>query len=338
MLVSHKHKLIFIKTHKTSTQTFNNFMKDKLGPSDVVTGDPKHGTQINISSVFGDSGLCALDFQSKYGNHLPWFIVKEIVGDRIWNDYHKITIERDPRDRLVSLFCFLNPLLTTLGCKRNPDLKYSKEERLKLSSSTVLKEFPQEVRDYFYDWVEIQLEAEILPVDDELTYSAEAISIELENYRAAGERLGINPWFYDQPSKIMHNMGKQNLCDFPPLKTDRVLIPDMQHRNPDHVNFKRYIPFEGQCRFLNYGYYHDGEKLQIDHVIDYKNVAENIGSYFQDNNIDIVCDNNCYNSRSKNVHFRKDHDIPEVDWWYDTPRGKSIESKLYIVMMYNNYI
>ena len=133
-------------------------------------------------------------------------------------------------------------------------------------------------------------------------------------------------------------MGKQNLCDFPPLKTDRVLIPDMQHRNPDHANFKRYIPFEGQCRFMNYGYYHDGETLQVDHVIDYKNVAENIEMYFQENNIDIVCNRGCYDSRSKNIHFRKDHDIPSVEWWFDTSRGKSLGSKLYNAMMYNNYI
>ena len=52
MLVSHKHKLIFVKTHKTSTQTFHNFMKEHLGPEDVMTGDPNHGTEINIDKKF----------------------------------------------------------------------------------------------------------------------------------------------------------------------------------------------------------------------------------------------------------------------------------------------
>lgn len=324
MLISHKHKLIFIKTHKTSTQTFNNFMRDHLGPEDVITGDPKHGTQINIDKKFSDTGLCALDFQEKFGNHLPWFMVKQIVGDDIWNDYKKITIEREPRDRYVSLFCFLNPLLVTLNCKRNKEIKYTKEERQQLSESTPLKQFPDEIRNYFYDWMEIQLEADVLPLTDPLTYSAEAIPLELEKYRQAGSRLGIDPWFYDQPSRIMQPMGKQNLCDFPPLNTDHVLVPDMNHRNSDHVNLGRYLPFEGQCRFLNYGYYHDGTELQIDHVIDYTGVADNIGDFFKQNDINIECNKELYDNRSKNAHFRKDHDLPEKSWWYDTERGEKI--------------
>lgn len=324
MLISHKHKLIFIKTHKTSTQTFNNFMREHLGPDDVVTGDPKHGTQINISNKFEETGLCAADFQEKFGNHLPWFMVKEIVGEKIWNDYRKITIEREPKDRYVSLFCFLNPLLATLSCKQNPDITYTKEERQEMSESTPLKMFPEQVRGYFYDWLQIQLEADVLPLTDPVTYSADAIPLELEKYRAAGERLGINPWFYDQPSDIMHSMGTQNLCDFPPLGTDRVLIPDMNHRNKNHVNLGRYLPFEGQCRFLNYGYYHDGEQQQIDHIIDYNGVANNLGEFFETNNIKIDCNKELYDNRSKNVHFRKNHDLPEKSWWYETDRGRDI--------------
>ena len=40
MIVSHKHKFIFIKTHKTSTQTFMKFIKPYLGNDDIMAGDP----------------------------------------------------------------------------------------------------------------------------------------------------------------------------------------------------------------------------------------------------------------------------------------------------------
>lgn len=327
MLISHKHKLIFIKTHKTSTQTFNNFMREHLGPDDVVTGDPNHGTEINVDKKF-DTGLCALDFREKYGNHLPWFMIKEIVGDEIWNEYNKITIERHPKDRMVSLFCFLNPLLTTLGCKLNPEGKYTPEEKKALRQSTPLKECPEQVREYFYDWIQVQLEADILPLTDHVTYSADAIPLELANYRKAAKKLNIDLFFYDKPSQIMHPFGKQNLCDFPPLKTDRILVPDMNSRNKEHVNFGRYLTLEGQCRFLDYGYYHDGESQQVDHVIDYDNVADNIGKYFKQNNIKINCNKKLYDNRSKNVHFRMNHDLPNKDWWFETPRGKKILNSL----------
>jgi hypothetical protein len=323
MLISHKHKLIFVKTHKTSTQTFNNFMLDHLGPGDVVTGDPNHGTEINVDIKF-DTGLCALDFREKYGNHLPWFMIKEIIGDEMWGEYKKITIERHPKDRMVSLFCFLNPLLTTLSCGLNPDIKYDLRERKNLNQSTPLKEYPEQVREYFYNWTQVQLEADVLPLTDHITYSADAIPLELSNYRTAAKKLNIDLFFYDNPSRIMHPTGKQNLCDFPPLKTDRILVPDMNFRNTEHVNLGRYLPLEGQCRFLNYGYYHDGKTQQVDHVIDYNNVADNIGMYFKENDIKINCNKQLYDNKSKNIHFRANHELPNKDWWFETPRGKNI--------------
>ena len=327
MLVSHKHKLIFVKTHKTSTQTFNNFMRDHLGPDDVVTGDPNHGTEINIDAKF-PTGLCALDFREKYGNHLPWFMIREIVGEEIWGEYKKITIERTPKDRMVSLFCFLNPLLTTLKCKLNPDIKYEREERQKLLQSTPLKELPEQVRNYFYDWVNVQLNADVLPLTDHITYSADAIPLELEKYRKSAKELGVDMFFYDTPSEIMHPFGKQNLCNHPALGTDRILVPDMNSRNEEHVNFGRYIPLEGQCRFLNYGYYYDGNSVMVDKVIEYENVAENIGQFFNENNIDIKCNKELYDDKSKNLHFRANHDLPSKDWWFDTPAGENLLNKL----------
>ena len=91
MIVSHKHKFIFVKTHKTATQTFLKFIKPHLGPDDVMAGDPEErdsstgeiintNTQINVDKKF-ETGLCASDYQETYGNHLPWFMIKTIVGD-----------------------------------------------------------------------------------------------------------------------------------------------------------------------------------------------------------------------------------------------------------------
>jgi len=324
MLVSHKHKLIFIKTHKTSTQTFNNFMKEHIGPDDVITGDPNHGTEINVDKKF-DTGLCALDYKSKYGNHLPWFMIKEIVGDSIWNDYRKITIERDPIDRIVSLFCFLNPQLVTMKCKINKQLEWNdRMERKQIAQQTPLQYVPENVRSYFWDWLEIQLEADVLSLCDPVTYSQDAVIPELVNYRQAGERIGVNIFYYDAPSKYMLPVGTQHLCDFPGLGTNKILITDQNHRNPDHPAFKRYIALEGQCRFLNYGYYFDGDNVQVDQIIPYENVAENIGNYFEKEGINICCDQEKYDQKSKNTHFRKSFELPDINWWFLESRGENL--------------
>lgn len=328
MLISHKHKLIFIKTHKTSTQTFNNFMRDHVGPDDVITGDPNHGTEINIDKKF-DTGLCAEDFKETYGNHLPWFMVKEIVGDSIWNDYLKITIEREPMDRILSLFCFLNPQLVSLKCKINKQFDWEdKKQRKEISQLTPLKFVPDGVRNYFWNWVDVQLEADVLPLTDHVTYSATAVPLELNKYREAGARLGVDIFFYDKPNKYMLPVGSQHLCDFPDLGTEKILITDQNHRNENHPAYKRYLSLEGQCRFLNYGYYYDGEQTHVDHVIPYTNVAENIGTCFEHNNIDIECNKELYDTRSKNVHFRKSFDLPKNSWWYEEKKGEIILNKI----------
>jgi len=292
-------------------------MKDHIGPDDVIVGDPNQGTEINTEHVF-PTGKSASQYKQDYGNHLPWFMVKEIVGDDIWNNYLKITIERDPFDRFVSLFCFLNPALTTLKCKVNKQYDFlDRAERKQIANSTPIDVVPEQIRAYFQNWVMLQLEADVLPLTDHTTYGAAAVPHELERYRQAGERLDIDMFFYDKPNRIMLPMGTQNMCDFPPFETDKILLPDQNHRNENHPAYKRYLSLEGQCRFLNYGYYHDGEQLQVDHVLDFRQVADNLGKCFEDHGIDIKCNKELYDNKSQNVHFRKKKTVPDVDWWYD---------------------
>ena len=86
MIVSHKHKFIFVKTHKTATQTFLKFIKPHLGADDVMAGDPPNDhnadTRVNVEVPFADTNKTASEYQEIYGNHLPWFIIKEIISNR----------------------------------------------------------------------------------------------------------------------------------------------------------------------------------------------------------------------------------------------------------------
>lgn len=334
MILSHKHKLIFIKTHKTSTQTFNQFISQHIGSDDIILGDPNQGTEINIDNKL-PNGKTAREYKDIYGNHLPWFIVKEMVGDSVWDDYHVMTIERSPVDRLVSLFCFLNPLLTSLKCKPNPLNKVDKAFIKSLRQQTPLQVCPERIRDYFYDWVNIQLLSSELDLQCADTYSPAAIPIELQEYRRTARANNINIFFFDDDSEIMLPMGSQNLCNFPPFGSNNFLMPDQNHRNRSHPAYKRYLPLEGQCRFLNYGYYYDGNDMKVDKVINYVNVGNNIGNHFDQIGINIQCNKELYDSRSENIHFRKNLDMPDIKWWYDTPQGAktltSIAEKFYML-------
>lgn len=323
MIVSHKHKFIFVKTHKTSTQTFMKFIKPHLGSSDVMAGDSGNNknedTKLNVTNVFSQSGLAAIDYQKTYGNHLPWFLIKKIVGDDIWNTYTKFTIERDPYDRLVSLFCFLNSLLVQPSLfQPSPELrgKMKGPEIKELLQNSVLNLYPDQVREYFEEITLMQLEAPVLPLTDPDTYGVAGVEAERPLYRETSDRLGFRLYEVDDVEPVIND----KLGPFPYLDTQDVCVrlePFQLHRAS-----------EGQCRFLNYGYYHDGDKLQVDKVIDFDNIGDNIGTFFRENDIDIPCDKQIYDENSQNVHYRKSAKTRPVSWWYEGARGDQLKNSI----------
>lgn len=343
MIVSHKHKFIFVKTHKTATQTFYNVIKHHLGENDVLVGDESvphpddnnilYDTSLNVDKKFS-TGLSGEDARKEMGNHIPWFTIKEIVGDDIWSSYKKFTIERSPVDRIVSLFCFLNPLLVRTKARANPDLEIDKIREIQ--SKTPLELEPDGLRKYFKMWSEVQLMAERLDLTDKDTYSSNIVEKERNINKQSAARLNYNVFFYDKPSKIDVHVGQTHFCDFPPLGNENILISDGHFRNPDRMNtYQRYLNFEGQCRFLNYGYYHDGKDLKIDKVLNFKQTVSNItyiNNFFRNNKIDIKLTQQEWMNRSLNIQFRKKMDrwkvnpLPKTDWWYQGPGGDQLKS------------
>ena len=100
MIVSHKHKFIFIKTHKTATQTFYNVIKPHLGPEDVLVGDERvpspdgktfYDTSLNVDRCLYNDQTGG-DIRDRMGNHIPWFTIKDAFGDDVWKEYKKFTI------------------------------------------------------------------------------------------------------------------------------------------------------------------------------------------------------------------------------------------------------
>jgi hypothetical protein len=299
------------------------FIKPHLGSDDVMAGDPSNevneDTKVNVDKVFEDTGKSALAYQEKYGNHLPWFIIKEIVGNEIWDSYTKFTIERSPKDRMVSLFCFLNSILIKPGLfLPSPELRSRTKgpEMKEMLSQSLLGLYPEEIRSYFEDWALLQLSAEELPLTDHDTYGVAALEKERAIYKKQNQKLGFKLYDIDKeevaftpPSGIAHSR-------FPYLSNPDIYIrmePFVKHQNT-----------EGQCRFLNYGYYYDGKDLAVDNIIDFKHVADNIGKFFKNNSINIKCNKSIYDSNSQNVHYRKNTNAKSKDWWFDGARGSQI--------------
>ena len=337
MIVSHKHKLIFVKTHKTATQTFLKFIKPHLGPDDVMAGDPpfegkddenKADTQVNVDKPFA-TGKCALDYKEKYGNHLPWFMIKEIVGDDIWNNYTKFTIEREPQDRILSLFYFLNPNVVKPGMMQMTQAKKQKHHEDKtlpemvnwVQQNSLLSAFPEQTRHYFEEWCLAQLESPTLDLTSHETYDAAANAIETKNALDVARKFKLNKLLdlYDGKAKWTNPANGLEFASFPYIDDPELII----WKKP----FDEGWPFFGQCRFLNYGNYFDGKELRVDYVVNFKDVGNNLGKMFKAAKIDIDCNKSLYDAAIQNHHFRKNLAVKkDNNWWYCGNKGDHIKA------------
>lgn len=89
MFISHTHKFLFIKTRKTAGSSIEKFFLDNLDDKIIFGGMPPENLEpINCNKCI---------------EHKGWkFIGKKYKQE--WNNYYKFTIERNPWDKVVSLY------------------------------------------------------------------------------------------------------------------------------------------------------------------------------------------------------------------------------------------
>jgi hypothetical protein len=128
MIVSHRHKLIFVKTRKVAGTSFEIALSGFLGPEDVITPiteddeairrargwrGPQNYTKPPAEWTPGEwvrAGRRLLKGQpgrarpAKYVNHIPAVKLRARLGAATWDAYTKVSIDRNPFDLAVSLY------------------------------------------------------------------------------------------------------------------------------------------------------------------------------------------------------------------------------------------
>ena len=120
MIISHKYKFIFIKTHKTAGSSLEMALGKLCGEHDVVThmetnldtGVPRNYHSNERLGELYDRSKWVRKLISKhspllgqyYYEHMPAWRVKALVGDEIWSTYYKFCFERNPWDKVVSYY------------------------------------------------------------------------------------------------------------------------------------------------------------------------------------------------------------------------------------------
>ena len=147
MIVSHKHKFIFLKTYKTAGSSMEVLFSRFCGPDDIVTPlmpedealRPDHGPRNykwpwwqwplrgKIKSLKGKNPGVRW---TGYYAHMPARPMRRYLGEDVWNSYFKFSIERNPWDRQVSIYFW-----RTRNLEKRPSFKeymHSNDNRVRL--------------------------------------------------------------------------------------------------------------------------------------------------------------------------------------------------------------
>ncbi len=122
MIISHKHKFIFLKSNKTAGTSIEIALSKFCGPDDIITqlwpdeealrsskGYPtaqnwkfpleKHHFLHRLKVRMGKT-------KQLYYNHVRACEIKPYIDPDIWNSYYKFVVTRNPWDRVVSMYFF----------------------------------------------------------------------------------------------------------------------------------------------------------------------------------------------------------------------------------------
>ncbi len=132
MIISHKHKFIFLHTPKTGGSSISASLIQTLGKEDKFIGGIKEAYEMDKlpilsylwsikspiatktivksliqknspENILSNAGKAY--YNSKNLNpHSGWKDIKDHVGSNIWDDYYTFTFERNPWDKLVSMY------------------------------------------------------------------------------------------------------------------------------------------------------------------------------------------------------------------------------------------
>ncbi|MFT7287636.1 MAG: hypothetical protein ACI87W_001751 [Halieaceae bacterium] len=120
MIISHKHRFIFVKTHKTAGSSLEVALAQECASEDVVshmednlaTDVPRnYGPSSKLGGAYNRHRLLR-KFVGRhspllgayYYEHMPAWRIREVVGEEVWGSYYTFCFERNAWDKVVSYY------------------------------------------------------------------------------------------------------------------------------------------------------------------------------------------------------------------------------------------
>jgi hypothetical protein len=141
MIISHKHKFIFMKTKKTAGTSVEIALSEFLGDDDIITPLSDNDEQTRADLGYTCARNYCLPFSSyqakdwgrlllqrrrlRYYPHTGAARIRKLIGDDIWNSYYKFSFERNPWDKVISSYYWR----ARVGGRRAPLSEFIKRGR-----------------------------------------------------------------------------------------------------------------------------------------------------------------------------------------------------------------
>lgn len=107
MIISHRHKFVYVKTRKTASTSLEIALSRFCGPDDVITKIVPKDQALRASLGYpGPQNEFVRDASGgtfELLNHAPAAVARDLLGER-FRDYCMFTIERNPFDRVISQY------------------------------------------------------------------------------------------------------------------------------------------------------------------------------------------------------------------------------------------
>ena len=127
MIISHKHKFIFIKTKKTAGSSIQIALSRHCGKEDIITpmGQLKDTDYSPRNFKKKDNGL------GYFGTHCNAPHIKKLLTPTQWSNYTIISCERNPWDKTVSMYLYLKKYHNLKEPFEKWCLEYNKKDKEK---------------------------------------------------------------------------------------------------------------------------------------------------------------------------------------------------------------
>nr|NQU92415.1 sulfotransferase family 2 domain-containing protein [Bacteroidota bacterium] len=111
MLISHRKRFIYTKTHKTAGTSIESYFEKYCMKESDWSYTVLRDITIGEEGIIGYRGMNAKD--KYWRNHMPASEIRNKTGPSIWDKYFKFCVIRNPFDKLISGFYFTSDKVVT---------------------------------------------------------------------------------------------------------------------------------------------------------------------------------------------------------------------------------